>query len=357
MPRPFGRDRLAGAKGGKLLLSCEESKGWRARSDATATSAEHPGTCVRWEDELFEVEDFEPRADGGVTYALRPWDERHAIRVVATYSPETEAARSAEWRDTRRRVGGRAGILLLAPLLGCLPAHVQERLENEYNVKASWMSLASALPLFMFGAFCFIAARAASFGGGPPLLPDRVLLVGQYLWVESALRIGIASVQGRGIGNVAGTALYEIWHLARRGLDRARGRPVPREKSFFDVVPADSRVEDFDRFHLLEPALSFLEPDEQASLEDRFGFDGLKWGRISAIFLLIAVGPLALSAFFGYLLVPQASDLLLLASAGGLSIEQVLRLRKVARRKPAPSILGVLVRPAARRLLDRTPLE
>ncbi len=356
MPRPFGRDRLAGVKNGKLFLFCRESKGWRARTDATATSAEHPGTCIRWEDGLFEVEDFESRGDGSVTYTLRPWDERHAIRVVATYSPEAEDARSAERRDARRRVEGHAGILLLAPVLGCLPGHVQERLENEYNVRASWMSLASAIPLFMFGAFCVVAVRVAAFGG-PLLLPPGVLLAGQYLFGESAIRIGIAYLQGRGIGTVAGTVLYEIWRFTRRGIDRARGRHVPREKFLFELEPSDRREEDFDRFHLLEPALSFLDPGEQASLAKRFGFDGLKWGRISAIFLLIAVGPFALSALFGFLLVPQVSDLLFLASAGGLSIEQVLRLRKVAAGKPAPSILGALVRPSARQLLDRTPVE
>jgi hypothetical protein len=228
MPRPFGRDRLAGVRDGTLLLFCEESKGWRARSEATATSAEHPGTCVRWEDELFEVEEFESRANGSVTYALRPWDVRHAIRVVATYSPESEAARLAERRDTRRRVEGHTVVLLLAPLVGCLPSDVQERFENEYNVKASRMSLASAVPLFMFGTFCLIVALASALGG-PPILPDRVLFVGQYLWIESAVRITVASRQDRGIGNVAGTLLYEIWRLARRGLDRARTRPPPRK--------------------------------------------------------------------------------------------------------------------------------
>jgi hypothetical protein len=356
MLRPFGRDRLAGVRDGKLFLFCEESKGWRARSDATATSAEHPGTCVRWEDELFEVEDFESRADGSVTYTLRPWDERHAIRVVATYSPGTEASRSAERRNARRRVEGHTVVLLLAPLLGCLPGGVQERLESEYNVKGSWMSCASALPLLLFGAFSIIAVRAASLGGPLPL-PMPVLVLGQYLFFESAVRLAVALMQGRGIGTAAGTVLYEIWRLTRRGFDRARRRQVPPEKSFLEVEPADAWQGELDRFHLLEPALSFLEPGEQASLAERFGFDGLKWGRISSIFLLIAVGPFAVSAFFGFLLVPQASDLLLLASAGGLSIEQILRLRKVAAKKLAPSILGVLVRPAARRLLLRTPLE
>jgi len=240
MPRPFGRDRLAGVRDGKLILLCEGSKGWRARSDATATSAEHPGTCVRWEDALFEVEGLEPRPDGGVTYTLRPWDERHAIRVVATYSPGTEAARAAERRDARRRVAGHKGVLLLAPVLGCLPAHVQERLENEYNVRAPWMSLASAVPLFLFGAFSVVATLIAALAGRS-LLPRGALLAGQYLFVESALRIGVALMQGRGIGTVAGTILYEIWRLGRRGYDRARGRPVPPEKSFFELEAANDR--------------------------------------------------------------------------------------------------------------------
>lgn len=357
MPRPFGRDRLAGVRDGKLLLLCEESKGWRARSDATATSAEHPGTCVRWEDELFEVEDLEPRADGSVTYALRPWDERHTIRDIATYSLETEAARSAERRDARRRVEGHTRILLLAPLFGCLPAQIQEWLEKEYNVKALWMSLASAITLFLFGAaISLVAARAIVFGIPGPLGVFGLIL-GLYLFFESAVRIAIASLQGRGIGTVAGTLLYEVWRLTRRGVDRAQGRQVDPEKSFFEVEPADPGEEEFDRFHLLEPALSFLEPGEQASLAKRFGFDGLKWGRVSAVFLLIVLGPFATIALLRFLLVPQVSDLLVLAPAWGLSIEQILRLRKVAEKKLAPSILGVLVRPAARRLLDRTPLE
>lgn len=320
---------------------------------STATSAEFPGTCVRWEEQLFEVEDLEARAGGSVTYTLALWDERHAIRAVAAYSPETEAARAAEGRDARRSVEGHTVVLLLAPLLGCLPGGVQERLENEYNVKASWMSLASALPLLLFGAFSIISVRAASFGGPLPL-PMPVLVLGQYLFFESAVRLAVALMQGRGIGTLPGTLLYEAWRLARRGFDRAGGRVVSQEKSYFEVEPAEPWEAEYDRFRLLEPFLSFLAPEEQTRLRERFGFDGLRWGRISAIFLLVALGPFALTALIGFLLVPAASDVLLFAVAGGLSIEQILRLRKVAGKTLAPSIFGVLVRPAARRLLDRT---
>lgn len=355
MPRPFGRDRLAGVREGKLLLACENSKGWSARIPATATSAEHPGTCVRWEEELFEVQDLDARADGKVTYALARWDERHTIRVVATYSPETEAARAVEEREARRRIEGHTINLLLAPFLGCLPGHVQGRLENAYNVRASSMSFASALPLFLFGAFCVVSARAASYGGSLPL-PLPIVVLGQYLFLESAARLAVVLMQGRGIGTVPGTLLYEGWRLVRRGLDRLAGRVVSPEKFVVKAEP-EPWQEEYDRFHLLEPVLSFLDAADQSLLAKRYGFDGLRWGRNSAIFLLVALGPFAVTALLGFFLVPAISDLLLLAAAGGLSVEQILRLRKVAGKKLAPSILGFLVRPAAGRLLDRTSGE
>src|SRR5450830_1921048 len=355
MPRPLGRDRIAGVREGKILLSCAEPKGWRVRVPKAATSAEHPGTCVRWEEQLFEVEDLETHADGSLTYTLARWDERHAIRVIVTYDAETEAERIKETRAATRRVEGHTALLLAAPVVGSLPASVQERLEHEYNVRASTMSLASALPLFLFGAFCVVALRAVAFGG-PVLLPVPVLIAGHYLFAESAVRLGVALVQGRAIGTAAGTLLYEAWRLSRRGLDRSVGRAMPPEKSVFQVVPPEPWEEDVDRFHLLEPVLSFLEARDQDVLAKRFGFDGLRWARISAIFLLVALGPFAATALLGFLLVPEVSDLLVLLLAGGLCVEQVLRLRRVARKRPAPSVLGLFIRPWARRLLaERTP--
>lgn len=351
MPRPVGRDRIAGVREGKILLSCAKPKGWRARVPKAATSAEHPGTCVRWEEQLFEVEDLETHADRSLTYTLARWDERHAIRVIATYDAETEAERIGETRAATRRVEGRTALLLAAPFVGCLPAAVQERLEHEYNVRASTMSLASALPLFLFGAFCVVALRAVAFGA-PVLLPVPVLIAGHYLFAESAVRLAVALLQGRAIGTAAGTLLYEAWRLSRRGLDRSVGRAMPPEKSVFQVDLPEPWEEDVDRFHLLEPVLSFLPARDQDVLSKRFGFDGPRWARISAIFLLVAVGPFAATALLGFLLVPEVSDLLVLLLAGGLSVEQILRLRRVARKKPAPSVLGLFIRPWARRLLE-----
>ena len=164
-------------------------------------------------------------------------------------------------------------------------------------------------------------------------------------------------LQGRGIGTVAGTVLYEIWRLAWRGFDRAGARGASRRSRSSRWSPRTPGKRTLDRFHLLEPALSFLEAGEQAFLAERFGFDGLKWGRISAIFLLVAVGPFAVSALLGFLLVPQTSDLFSSPSRVVSRSSRSCGSARWPRRRPAPSILGVLVRPAARRLLDRTPLE
>jgi hypothetical protein len=226
----LGRDRIAGVREGKLLLSCAEPKGWRVRVPKAATSAEHPGTCVRWEEQLFEVEDLETHADGSLTYTLARWDERHAIRVIATYDAETEAERIKETRAATRRVGGRTALLLAAFFVGSLPAPVQERLEHEYNVRASTMSLVSALPFWILGWISLILLLASSVGGAVSF-PTPVLAFGVYLLAESTARLAVALLQGRATGTVAGTLFYEVWRFSRRGLDRSRGRAVPPEKS------------------------------------------------------------------------------------------------------------------------------
>jgi hypothetical protein len=218
MPRPLGHDRIAEVREGKLLLSCPEPKGWRARAPGTPTSAEHPGTCVRWEEQLFEVEDIETREDGSLMYTLARWDERHAIRVITAYDAATEAGRIEEKRATTRRVEGRTVLLLASPFVGCLPAAVQERLEHEYNVRGSTMSLVSALPFWIVGWVSLILLMASSIGGVASL-PTPVLVLGVYFLAESSARLAVCIPQGRPIGTPLGTLFYEAW----RRLERPRG--------------------------------------------------------------------------------------------------------------------------------------
>jgi hypothetical protein len=349
MPRALGRDRLGVEAGGRLLLDCEAPKGWRSRSPATPTSAEHPGSAVRWEDEFFEVLEVRPLGGAAVRYVLAPWDERHAMRVVDAYSEEAEAVRGLARDDVARRSDRRVYLLLVAPLAGSLPAHVQERLEHEYNAPGRLLSLASALPLWVVGWVSLILLLASSMGGGDSV-PTTLLVFGVYLLAESTARLVVCVLQGRPIGTLAGTIVYEVWRSLGRAKARVAGRPVPREKAVWEV-DSDAAQDVLDRYHLLEPAAGLLPAGDQVLLAERFGFDGIRWGRTSAIFLLVMFGPLAAASVHGAFSAFEPSDIPRLAVFGGIVAEQAVRLKKLAAGRLAPSVLGFLVRPFARPLL------
>jgi hypothetical protein len=78
----------------------------------------------------------------------------------------------------------------------------------------------------------------------------------------------------------------------------------------------------------------------------------LTWGRRTAWFLLVYPG-LTAPAHAARLLIGTGGlgSFLLLVLALGLGVEQVLRLRTLARGEPAPSVLGRLVAPFAAPLL------
>src|SRR5258708_23310504 len=95
MPLPPGADRLEAASGGHLVLFSAHDKGWRPRLAATRLAPDHPGTAVRWEEQIFEVLDVEA-GGGGVRYTLALWDERHVIRVAESYDEVNEIRRQQE---------------------------------------------------------------------------------------------------------------------------------------------------------------------------------------------------------------------------------------------------------------------
>ncbi len=349
MPRALGRDRLGVEAGGRLLLDCDAPKGWRGRSAATATSAEHPGTALRWEGDFFEVLEVRPRGGSAVQYVLARWDERHAMRVVESYDSDSESVRARVREDAAQRSDRHVGLLLVAPVAGSLPAHVQERLEREYNVPARLLSLASALPLWIVGWLALILLLASSIVG-PGSIPTGALVFGVYLLAESTARLVVCLLQGRGIGTLVGTLLYEAWRRLGRARARAAGRPLPEERAAWDVEP-DAARDVLDRYHLLEPAAGLLPLDDQVRLAERFGFDGIRWGRTSAIFLLVMFGPLAVTSVLGAIVVFEPADFVRVGVFGGVAAEQVVRLRRLAAGHLAPSVLGVLVRPFARPLL------
>lgn len=360
MPRPIGTDRVELASPGRLRLTCSRPKEWMARRPAERGVVQHPGAAIRWEEEFWEVVAAGDTPGGGAWYELAPWDDRHAIRLVLSYDEASESGRTKDRRDLERRRVGRVVALLLSPVVGLLPGHVQERLEVEAGVRGTTLTLASipaplavgvaallAMLASLVGA-AHVAARSGTAPAEAPVEPLLGFLV--YLLPESLARFAIAMGPGRPIGSVLGLPFYAVARLA--GLAPA---PVSAATAPASPAPDEDRLL-ADRFLMLEPLLSFLPPADQRRLAGERGFAPLTWGRRTAWFLLVYPG-LTAPAHAARLLIGNGGlwSLLLLALALGLGVEQVLRLRTLRRGEPAPSLLGRLVAPLAAPLLHRGP--
>ncbi|MCL4806317.1 MAG: hypothetical protein KJ062_00755 [Thermoanaerobaculia bacterium] len=350
MPRPFGTDRVEIAGGGRLRIVCGQPKSWTPRKPASPGMALHPGTAVRWEDDLWEVVSAEETADGGVRYELRAWDDRNAIRVLLPYDEASEAEREADGRDLGRRRRQRWLALNLAPHVGLLPGRVQERLETELGLGGTTLTLASIAAPLAFGTYALLMTLASGFGagvriGGPAVEPLLPLLA--YFLPESLLRLAVALGQGRPIGSVLGLPLYPLARLT--GLVESPPAVAGPEAPGVEHRHAD-------RYLMLEPLLSFLPVADQLRLHRERAFAPTTWGKRTAWFLLVYPGLTAPA--HAYDLLAESGglpSLLLLALAAGLGLEQVIRLRALSRGEPAPSILGRLVAPIARPLLGGMP--
>jgi hypothetical protein len=311
----------------------------------THASAEHPGTAVEWDGALYEVREAEPQRDGGMRYALLPWEEGHAIRRLERYDAASEEIREGERRDRRHDVAKRRASILLAPLLGLLPGEVQRKMARDFGAPAIAMTVSSALPLFVAG-FLGLFGMLVRMAGGQLELPPWVAppaALSAYLLLESALRLASAIALGDPVGTLAAELVGAL--AARR---RASPAPAPPAPASDDVADEHDR----ELFHVLEPVLALLSPGEQETLVRRFGFDALRRGRATAAVLLAAavlntlVSASMLGAEDGFL-----RGLLWSLPALYLVIEQVRRWRAFARGRPAGSVLGALVRPFARPLL------
>ncbi|HEX4441801.1 MAG TPA: hypothetical protein VH854_17130 [Thermoanaerobaculia bacterium] len=340
-PRAYGGDLLERIDGTDRVLFCPLAKGWAPRRERTLTTAEYPGTAVSWGDEIFEVAAAEPLAEGGVRYRLVPWREGHAIRRMEPYDAPSEAARAAGRADIERRVAARRLSIVLAPLAGLLPGRVQERLESEFGAPALAMTITSAAPLFLVGFLGVFDGLLRGLGGGLGL-PGWLALPGPiafYLLIESSLRLASAVATGQPMGSLPVVLAWEATAAFRTPASARRASPLPAES-------------DADRFRMLEPLLSLLSPDDQRRLSERFGFDPIRWGRITAVLLLLVCGSNVLAAAVNAAAGRAGgADAAWLVAGTPLAIEQIVRLRRLRERRAAGSVLGALVRPLARRLL------
>lgn len=344
----YGSDR-ARSVGAKVILQSAISKGWTPRTPKTLTHAEFPGTTVLWEEQYFEVIEAAPTQSGGVRYVLAEWAESHTIRTLEHYDAESEALRIADHERARRQRQVSVLSRLSGIFLGHLPAQVQIHLENELGVRASRMTILSCLPALVLLGICVLARVDVAMGQEPSPVLAFLLPVSVMLASESFIRFFVAMTQDRPMGSLFGVIGYWIYHhLSKKGdalppVAGGRGDSVAYTEPAADVALRDS-------FEVKQPLLTLLSPAEQLKLAERFGYDYRRSAYGVAWIILVCA---ALGAFTSYLELDKTgsfTSLLSMLIAGGVVVEQAVRLRAF-RRGPAGSVFGFVVRPLVRNLL------
>ncbi|MDP9191244.1 MAG: hypothetical protein M3P06_06025 [Acidobacteriota bacterium] len=343
-----GSDR-ARRTGEKVLLHSAIPKGWTPRTPKSLTHAEFPGTTVLWDEQYFEVIEATALPAGGVRYVLAEWSESHTIRQFEHYDAESEALRMADHARALRQRRTSIVSRLSGMFLGYLPAPVQIHLENELGVRASTMTILSCIPaLVLFGA-CILAHVDASTRHEVSPVPTLLWPVAYLLMIESGTRFYVAMSQSRPMGSVIGLIGYSIYRALSSKRDQlppaigARGDSVA-----FTAPTADEALRG--SFQVKEPLLTLLSPAEQQKLAERFGFDYRRNGYGVAWVILVCASLGAITSYLELEKTNSFTSLLSMLIAGGVAIEQAVRLHAF-RKGPAGSVFGFVVRPIVRNLL------
>ena len=225
---------------------------------------------------------------------------------------------------------------------------VQKKMESEFGAPSIAMTISSALPLFVVGFLGVFERFVGGLGGGLgwPVWLVPPLPVALYLFIESALRLGSAVAMGEPMGSLPVAVAYETWRDSRK----PRGSKASPGSALTAPTPAE-RLRD--RYRMLEPLLSLLPWREQSDLAQRFGFNGIRWGKITAAILLAVGGSNALASLLNLgARHGGVADLVWLLAGSFLSVEQIYRWGRFRRGEPAGSVLGALVRPLAKPLFE-----
>ncbi len=341
-----GSDRVR-VVGEKVILFSPISKGWTARVPRTNIRSEHPGTAVLWDERYFEVVSAEVMKGGGIRYVLLPWPDEQVFRVFDHYDAESEARRVDDYNTALRQQKQSVATKLFSVFLGHLPAPVQNRLANDYGFAADKMTLISLVPSVLLLGICVWFYVDARMKQVPSPIPLWLWGFTMFMVADSGIRFMVVMLQSRPQGSLPGTLLYFLlWTIAPT---RFPSPTVERGRAIFTLEP-DEEVALQDALRLRAPLFTFLTPREQQLLAERYGYDYRQHANGPAIVILICALLGAISAYSEVTNDGGISALLSLIIAGGLTIEQAVRLHAL-RSRPAGSVLGVLVRPFVRGFL------
>ncbi len=228
-----------GAPHALRLDSRREKPGWQARLPGGLVEAAFAGTAVLFEGRYYEVTSAR-EVGGWVSYYLDPWDEALVLRRIVELSPQASARESRALVVERRERAAATSLALLMPVVGLLPAALQERIEKRYGLPASRSTAWSAAVLLAVSSALFVLGLAAGFAGAAGVegaAPPRASTLARYFMLESLFRLGGALAAAEANGTLPIVAAFWLWRLLRRERAAAVSPPPPA------AAPADSLAE------------------------------------------------------------------------------------------------------------------
>ncbi len=217
------------------ILSMQEKPGWRTRVGGDQTHAPHPGSAIRYKEQVYELIAVEP-AEGtpyAYRYTLRKWEDRFVLRQVFPYSEEIARETGQKLQEQRRQQTKNAWVTWWFALTGMVPTHLATRWEREWGLplrRAAWFNI------FFLAIIAMTVGPAweKAHGGMDPVA--RFFL---YLQIEQAVRFVWLMCSHAAVGSMLPTLPWLLWTMSL-GLN-PDGSPRRRQAEYLEAQKDEVR--------------------------------------------------------------------------------------------------------------------
>jgi hypothetical protein len=224
----------AAPDGGLYIFSMQEKPGWRPRAAGDQTHAPHPGSAIRYQENLYELMAIQP-AEGtpyAYRYLLRPWEDRFVVRQVFPYSEEIARETGRQLQEQRRQHAQNTWVTYWFALTGLLPTHLATRWEREWGLplrRAAWFNM------FLLAIVAMTVGPAWEKEHGMDLIARACL----FLQVEQGFRFVWLMSSNNAVGSTLPTIPWLLWAFSMgRNADGSRRR---RRRNLLEVEKDEVR--------------------------------------------------------------------------------------------------------------------
>lgn len=159
------------------------------RKKSDQLHASHPGTAVKIENKLYEIENHYIKG-GKHFYVLEPWNDSFTIRTIIEWNEEEEKKFTQEClKEKKKEIKGKFAWAFQI-FLGFLPQNYQEKLADKIGLDPLKATFWSSLFEFIFSLFVLVLNIISQFTGVyVKFFPKWLVILSFFTLIEGALRL------------------------------------------------------------------------------------------------------------------------------------------------------------------------